>query len=91
LMSLLDPPLRRRSWRKAWLPPLPFIPAMTDVLDKSLSAVVLWWPGTGDRMALSGAAAASLAGSPHPEDPAAVAGPVCLLLDFWRHPATSCS
>jgi hypothetical protein len=63
----------------------------TDVLDKSLSAVVLWWPGTGDRMALSGAAAASLAGSPHPEDPAAVAGPVCLLLDFWRHPATSCS
>ena len=90
-MSLLDPPLRRRSWRKAWLPPLPFIPAMTDVLDKSLSAVVLWWPGTGDRMALSGAAAASLAGSPHPDDPAAVAGPVRLLLGFWRHLATSCS
>ena len=90
-MSLLDPPFRRRSWRKAWLPPLPFIPAMTDVLDKSLSAAVLWWPGTGDRAALSGAAAASSAWSPHPDDPAAVAAPVRLLPGFWRHWATSCS
>lgn len=63
----------------------------TDVLDKSLSSVVLWWPGTGDRVALSGAAAASSVGSPHVDGPAAVAAPVRLLPGFWRHPATSCS
>ena len=63
----------------------------TDVLDKGLSAAVLWWPGTGDRVALSGAAAASPAGSPHPVDPAAVAAPVHLLPGFWRHCATRCS
>ena len=63
----------------------------TDVLDKSLSAAVLWWPGTGDRVALSGAAAASPAGSPHPDDPAAVAAPARLLPGFWRHCATRCS
>jgi hypothetical protein len=63
----------------------------TDVLDKSLPAAVLWWPGTGDRVALSGAAAASPAGSPHPDDPAAVAAPVRLLPGFWRHCATRCS
>ena len=37
----------------------------TDVLDKSLFAAVLGWPGTGDRVAKSGAAAASPAGPPH--------------------------
>ena len=35
-MSLLDPPLRRRSWRKAWLPPLPFIPAMTNPAERQM-------------------------------------------------------
>ena len=63
----------------------------TDVLDKSLSAAVLWWPGTGDRVALSGAAAASPAGSPHVVDPAAVAAPVRFLPGFGRHDATRCS
>jgi hypothetical protein len=63
----------------------------TDVLDKGLSAAVLWWPGTGDRVALSGAAAASPAGSPHPDGSAAVAAPVHLLPGFWRHCATRCS
>ena len=36
LMSLPDPPLRRRSWRKAWLPPLPFIPAMTNQTEQQM-------------------------------------------------------
>jgi hypothetical protein len=35
-MSLLDLPLRRRSWRKAWLPPLPFIPAMTNPAERQM-------------------------------------------------------
>src|SRR4051812_48705702 len=63
----------------------------TDVLDKSLLAAVLGWPGTGDRVALSGAAAASPAGSPHVVDPAALAAPVRFLPGFGRHDATSCS
>src|SRR5947209_12423576 len=63
----------------------------TDVLDKSLSATVLWWPCTGDRVAMSGAAAASPAGSPHPDGSAAVAAPVRFLSDFDRHDATRCS
>jgi transposase-like protein len=66
-------------------------PHSTDVLDKSFSAAVLWWLGTGDRVALSGAAAASLAGSPHPDDPAAVAALVRFLPGFCRHDATRCS
>ena len=63
----------------------------TDVLDKSLFAAVLGWPGTGDRVALSGAAAASPAGSPHAVDPAALAAPVRFLPGFGRHDATRCS
>jgi hypothetical protein len=63
----------------------------TDVLDKGLFAAVLGWPGTGDRVALSGAAAASPAGSPHPDGSAAVAAPVRLLPGFCRHDATRCS
>src|SRR4051794_34595307 len=63
----------------------------TDVLDKSLFAAVLGWPGTGDRVALSGAAAASPAGSPHVVDPAALAAPVRSLPGFGRHDATRCS
>ena len=63
----------------------------TDVLDKSLLAAVLGWPGTGDRVALSGAAAASPAGSPHVVDPAALAAPVRFLPGFGRHDATRCS
>ena len=63
----------------------------TDVLDKGLFAAVLGWPGTGDRVALSGAAAASSAGSPHPDGSAAVAAPVRLLPGFCRHDATRCS
>jgi hypothetical protein len=85
-----------RSWRRAWGEVVPFyaFPAevrrllyTTDVLDKGLSATVLWRPGTGDRVA----AAASLAGLPHLDDPAAVAAPVRRLPGFWRHCATSCS
>jgi hypothetical protein len=63
----------------------------TDVLDKGLFAAVLGWPGTGDRVALSGAAAASPAGSPHVVDPAALAVPVRFLPGFGRHDATRCS
>lgn len=63
----------------------------TDVLDKSLSAAVLGWPGTGDRVALSGAAAASSAGSPHIDGPAALAAPVRFLPGFGRQDATRCS
>jgi hypothetical protein len=63
----------------------------TDVLDKGLFAAVLGWPGTGDRVALSGAAAASPAGSPHVVDPAALAAPVRFLPGFGRHDATRCS
>ena len=63
----------------------------TDVLDKSLSATVLSWLGTGDRVALSGAAAASPAGPPHPDGSAAVAAPVRFLPGFDRHDATRCS
>ena len=63
----------------------------TDVLDKGLFAAVLGWPGTGDRVALSGAAAASPAGSPHVVDPAALVAPVRFLPGFGRHDATRCS
>src|SRR3954447_11581706 len=88
------------SWRRAWGEVVPFyaFPAevrrllyTTDVLDKSLFAAVLGWPGTGDRVALSGAAAASPAGSPHVVDPAALAAPVRFLPGFGRHDATRCS
>src|SRR5690242_11520931 len=88
------------GWRRAWGEVVPFyaFPAevrrllyTTDVLDKSLFAAVLGWPGTGDRVALSGAAAASPAGSPHVVDPAALAAPVRFLPGFGRHDATRCS
>src|SRR5690242_17281780 len=88
------------GWRRAWNEVVPFyafpdevrrLLYTTDVLDKSLLAAVLGWPGTGDRVALSGAAAASPAGSPHVVDPAAVAAPVRFLPGFGRHDATRCS
>src|SRR4051812_37095723 len=66
-------------------------PHTTDVLDKGLFAAVLGWPGTGDRVALSGAAAASLAGSPHPDGSAALVALVRFLPGFCRHDATRCS
>src|SRR3954452_23822154 len=88
------------GWRRAWAEVVPFyafpdevrrLLYTTDVLDKGLFAAVLGWPGTGDRVALSGAAAASSAGSPHPDGSAAVAAPVRLLPGFCRHDATRCS
>src|SRR3954466_14553877 len=51
---------------------------VTDVLDKGLFAAVLGWPGTGDRVALSGAAAASPAGAAPIFDPGAPAAPGAL-------------
>ena len=89
-----------QAWRRAWNEVVPFyafpdevrrLLYTTDVLDKSLFAAVLGWPGTGDRVALSGAAAASPAGSPHVVDPAALAAPVRFLPGFGRHDATRCS
>src|SRR4051794_34518029 len=79
-----------QGWRGAWAEVVPFyaFPAevrrllyTTDVLDKSLLAAVLGWPGTSDRVA----AAASPAGSPHVVDPAALAAPVRFLPGFGRH------
>ena len=55
-----------------------------------ICSAVLSFPGTGDRVANSEAAAGSLAGLPDHCGPAALAAPVRLLTGMGRHCPTSC-
>ena len=60
-------------------------------IDGGGASAVLWFSGTGDRVANSEAAAGSLAGLPDHDDPAEIAAPVRLLAGFGRHCPTNCS